>query len=113
MDERARWRARRWRSGQPAVQKADRRQIEQILDRNLSREKPFDVGMHAKELEGAAAEVEKVLVDIDGFQLKVTAPQIDQHGLDRTGELDVRRVLCPRVRCLATQGEAVNLACPR
>ena len=34
-----------------------------------------------------AAEVEKVLVDIDGVQLKVMAPQIDQHGLDRGGEL--------------------------
>ena len=93
------------------MEQPDRRQIEQILDRNPSREKPFDVGMHAKELERAAAEVEKVLVDIDGIQLKVMAPQIDQHGLDRGGELCVRRVLCPRVRCLTTEGEAVDLTC--
>src|SRR3984893_10639293 len=67
--------------------------------------------MDAKELERAAAEVEKVLVDYDGFQLKVMAPQIGQRDLDRVGVLSSRRFLGPRVRGQAAQGEAVDLAC--
>jgi len=41
--------------------------------------------MHAKQLEGGAAEVEKILIDIDGFQAKLAAPKIGQRGLDRSG----------------------------
>ena len=41
--------------------------------------------MHATQLEGGAAEVEKILIDIDGFQAKLAAPKISQRGLDRSG----------------------------
>lgn len=46
------------------------------------------------------------MIDIDGFQLKVMAPQIDQHGLDRGGIMGSQRFLDPRIRGQAAKGEA-------
>jgi hypothetical protein len=78
----------RLRSAEAAMQEPNCRQIEQVLNQKPSREQLVEVGVDTQDLEGGAAEVKKVLIDIDRFELKVLAPPIGKHGLNGSGFID-------------------------